>query len=367
MSKVNSNKNKISNSNVVSFGAGEASVSLSSDNSTSRPTRSQTLNKLPRPAHVAYKCHCGTNFMSQPDKFPTCRSCYLKLVKSVPAPRLVGIEPNPGPGKRKQSKPQRQLRRKGPGPARDTTVALSKALTTVFPDFLKTKMRIFTNYTQNNASTPLYFNYRANDVLRCGPATSLTGLTYTSYANNVPGGCYFLLGNNVNTTGSASPYSKYRVIGSSIEVRWLGNTSAASAAVYEGTRMIVLPAVSDTQGNFNHTALSSMSTNTLMEQPFAKSALCPHVQNTKAIIIRNSMTTLKMFGYRFNSSLESEVGFSGAVSGASTYVNPTFIYDWIVRISSADDSASVTGDISVVIEYEVEFYGRTAFTSSVPG
>jgi hypothetical protein len=58
---------------------------------------SKKVKTAQKGCHVTYLCGCGITFRCSKGAHQTCRSCYLHLVKSVPAPRLVGIEPNPGP------------------------------------------------------------------------------------------------------------------------------------------------------------------------------------------------------------------------------------------------------------------------------
>jgi hypothetical protein len=241
---------------------------------------------------------------------------------------------------------------------------LPKTLNTVFPDFLRTSLVTTFTTAFNNATTPLINIFHANDVLRVGPATAFTGLTSTSFANNVPSGLTFLLSNNVVNTGATSPYNKYRVIASAIRVQWLGLTSVAASTVFEGTRLSVFPHTTDALSNYNHTSLSSLSTNNIIEQPLCKSILSPHVQSTKPIIIDHYQTTLKQLGFRYPSSLESVSGLSGAISGSSTYDPPDYIYDWIVRVASSDDSATVTGDLTITITHDVELFGRNSYTSA---
>jgi hypothetical protein len=259
-----------------------------------------------------------------------------------------------------------QRKNKNRSQVRDSKITLSKTLSAVFPDFLRTKMRTSVNFTYNNTATAILNIMHANDVLRCGPASTYTGLSFTSFTNNVPTGLAFLLGNNVTAAGSTSPYAKYRVYGSSIDVQWVGNTSVAASAVYEGTRIIVIPHVTDTPGVYNHTGLSSMSTSQLMEQPYSKSFLSPHIQQAKPLHIHHRMTTLKMFGLRYQASLEADVGYSGTINGSSSYAPPNNKFDWVVILASADNSATVTGDIVINIDYDVEFTSRNSFTTSVP-
>jgi hypothetical protein len=227
-------------------------------------------------------------------------------------------------------------------------------------------MRMSVNFTYNNVGTAILFIMHGNDVLRCGPAGTYTGLSFSSFTNNVPTGLNFLLGNNLVGTGATSPYSKYRVYSSSIDVQWLGNTSVAASTIYEGTRTIVLPHITDTPGSYNHTGLSSMTTSQLMEQPFCKSILSPHLQNNKALHVRHQMDTLKMFGLRYQSSLEADSNFSGNITASSTYSPPNNKWDWVVIIASADNSATITGDIVINVDYDVEFTSRNSFTSAVP-
>jgi hypothetical protein len=259
-----------------------------------------------------------------------------------------------------------QRKNKNNNKVRDTKVTLSKSLTAVFPDFLRTKMRTSCNFTYNNVATAILFIMHGNDVLRCGPAGTYTGLSFSSFTNNVPTGLNFLLGNNVVTSGATSPYSKYRVYGSSIDVQWLGNTSVAASTIYEGTRCIVLPHITDSPGVYNHTGISAMTTSQLMEQPFCKSILSPHLQNNKAIHVRNKMNTLKMFGLRYQSSLEADANFAGLINGSSAYSPPNNKWDWVVIIASADNSATITGDIVINVDYDVEFTSRNSFTTAVP-
>jgi hypothetical protein len=267
--------------------------------------------------------------------------------------------------KTSKTSPKKQ-NRSSRAPANSSGLTLSRTLNSVFPNFLRTTVQLNTAFTFNNNSTPQYLIYHANDIIRCGPATALTALTVSSYASNVPTSIAQLLSSNVNATGAGSPYNKYRVISSSIMVRWVGNTSSASASNFEGTRLILLPASTDGLNNYNHTSLSSMSTNTLMEQPKSKTVTSPHVQNTKPVTLRNQQTTLSQFGFRHASSLEAVDGFSGAVSGSSTFTPPDYIYDWIFRLSSADDGATITGDCNITVNYDVEFFGKNSPTSAVP-
>lgn len=249
---------------------------------------------------------------------------------------------------------------------KDSKVTLSKGLSTVFPDFLRTKLRCSVNFTYNNVGTAILLIMHGNDVLRVGPCGSYTGNSFTSFTNNVPSGLAFLLGNNATTSGSTSPYSKYRVYNSSINVQWLGNTSVAASTIYEGTRVIVFPHITDSSSSYNHTGISAMNTSQLMEQPYCKTILSPHLQNNKPIIINHKMSTLKMFGLRYNSSLEANDDFSGFISGSSAYNPPNNKFDWVVIIASADNSASITGDVVIYVDLDVEFISRNSFTTAVP-
>jgi hypothetical protein len=249
---------------------------------------------------------------------------------------------------------------------KDSKITLSQSLSAVFPDFLRTKLRCSVNYTYNNTATAILNIMHGNDVLRVGPASAYTGLSFTSFTNNVPSGLAFLLGNNVTTSGSTAPYSRYRVLGSHCNVQWLGNTSVAASAVYEGVRVICFPHITDSPGVYNHTSISAMNTSQLMEQPYCKTILSPHVQSTMPIVINNSITTLKMFGLRYNSSLEADVNFSGYINGSSSYNPPNNRFDWVVIVASADNSASITGDIVIYVDLDVEFTSRNSFTTSVP-
>jgi hypothetical protein len=103
-----------------------------------------------------------------------------------------------------------------------------------------------------------------------------------------------------------------------------------------------------------------------MEQPYCKTILSPHLQSNKPIIINHKMSTLKMFGLRYNSSLEANDDFSGFISGSSAYNPPNNKFDWVVIIASADNSASITGDVVIYVDLDVEFISRNSFTTAVP-
>lgn len=232
-------------------------------------------------------------------------------------------------------------------------VTVHKSLATVFPDILRVDLRTQMNISSiatlsGNAS--YYLGFKAGSVVSIGPASSNTMPTSGSvFAANYPTGLQYLVG---STAGSSAPYGSYRVLRSSIKA-------------------MITPANTNSQGN-THIVLfptndfysySTLSFQTLMEQPFAKKAFLGNWASSKSLItLSDSLTPERVFGLT-SESLVRTAPFTNTYNADAA--NSWWWYLCMQNVSGAGGTAQAL-DAEVTIITTVEFFDRNAQQSNPP-
>lgn len=231
----------------------------------------------------------------------------------------------------------------------------SSNLSFPFPNRYKTLMRTIVTAKVDNALAGTEGNaidlfFKMNCLTSVGPSVNYPLGTQAVYANNVPSSLIYLLANDSQASqGSIAPYSKYRVISSSISVEY--TTKGTTNAPCE---LIVVPrSIPYNNGNV-------LTTNTLNEQPYCKSIIIPAVLNEKATIVKHSINVASLFGIKsLGNDDESFVGTASA--------EPSSQCIWHVRLRNLDNEGTArAGAIRVTVNDMVEFFDTNTFSSNVP-
>lgn len=192
-----------------------------------------------------------------------------------------------------------------------------------------------------------------------GPAFSNAGHTgFGSFSTNVPAGCYYLLGDS-NKGGSGqganAPYGLYRVNSSFIKVTitpvMVSNASPIEVVIYPSTQYS------------NLGQMLGAPTGSVAEQPYAKNKQFGMNSMDQSKSISSSMSTLRLVGDRYKSSLENG-SFDGNLGSL-----PVFQTFWNIRTStiSASSVAYALSYSAVVDLYQdIEFFFRNTYISSAP-
>lgn len=262
-------------------------------------------------------------------------------------------------------------KRAGRFKGKSTVAKIPKTLTQgLFPDIYRTVARTiiyedFGTGTAYSASTPLakYIELKGNGFFTSastyfqggiGPKFNSSGV----FANAFPSGLGYLLGLYDNSggghIGGNSPYYKYRINKSTIRLDIAGIPNSVNG----NFQVAILP--SDTPA----LSLSAMTSVQFAEQPFCKTKMfSAYDLMGKAIKMSHTMSTLKVIGDKYKSSMETGQ-FDGAASS-----DPAQIWTWIIRWDNLLPNAiayAVTGNMKITIDHHVEFFDRNPFTSYGP-
>jgi len=216
----------------------------------------------------------------------------------------------------------------------------------LFPDILRCKMRNVIN-TQFTAAAGVVtaWGISANS-LHTPQSTVVSGaaaLVFNQQTTIV--GLGQLLGAGGVATNYA--YSGYRIYGCSIELKVQStvNTSPGVLICFPTSQGINL-------GNVNAYNIATQS-----EYPYSKNAHVGLITENQGVIIKNDMTTAKMFGVRHETTIES---IQYSAQGGSA---PQALWQWIVAWDP-DTSNNSPIDLYTTLVYDVEFYQRSQMATA---
>lgn len=267
---------------------------------------------------------------------------------------------------KKARKAKRSMKRKGGKRKGYNKYNISKDISQHFPPALRTKLTMNTTFPMsgvtggaNNNATFAYFKH--NSILNCGPSLQSTAtLAPGDYTGTFPSGINYLLAQSQNTntlTAARAPYNSFLVIGSSIRLLMTsdqaGNTHSVQAVIYKS---------SENYGGSSGPGIGQ-SVENLGEQPGAVSCLIPPETTSKAIILKTSSSTKKIFGLTRNVATNDKdyIGtWQTSPAGLSTYI--------IAMNNAGSGTINEPFDIEckVTIVYDVIFFDRNMFGSVVP-
>lgn len=196
--------------------------------------------------------------------------------------------------------------------------------------------------------------YKLNSVYNIGNAANYPLGTASGYTSNVPAGVTYLLGSNLVGGASAGIYSRCLVVGSSINFQ-LSTEGTANKA----TEVIIVP---------RPTVLPSLAltvtSQSVAEQPFAKSWTIPPVMNTKIPSMKHSIKVAKLNGL---SSLGTEDGDFVVIANAGTISDPLDLNAWQIRLRNLDGSTTArTCSFKAEVYHECIFFDLNMLSSAVP-
>jgi len=211
----------------------------------------------------------------------------------------------------------------------------------MFPDVLRTKLRNVINTSfpaLGGAITAWGIIANGLNAPVAATTTGANALSFTSTTNIV--GIGALLG--VPAVNAAYAYSRYRIYGSSITVKLQSN----STAVVAGNFIVFPTSQGFLLGNVNNYNLATQG-----EYPYAKLKHVGPSTFNEGVTIKNSITTEKIFGLRYPSSMETST-FSAA--GGASPANP---WQWILAWDPDTGNNSAI-DLLIEIDYDAEFFER---------
>jgi len=195
-------------------------------------------------------------------------------------------------------------------------------------------------------------SFYGNSIVYCGPQYNYTG----GFNNQAPTGAAYYFGTNGANSGSGSPaqYGQYFVRSSKIMVSAINSASGSI-----GGTCTVLPST--------NSSLVGFTASNLLEQPFSVTfdlGAYASAGNSAAPVINNTMSTRKLLGYKYNSSLEANPQLNGIITVGSGV--PALPWYWHVIFCSANGSTSIVQYWNVTVDYDVEFRSRNIPTTAPP-
>lgn len=258
-------------------------------------------------------------------------------------------------------KPRRTIRRKRKSNAlvkHETAISIPKYNLQMFPDryFCRARINVVANVgVTGAASTYTRWTYQQiGNYVGQNNANVNDGGYATS---NVPAGIYYLLGDTDKSSshaGGNAPYAYVRTHGSGVKVKWLPDSTSSTQTT---TQLVVLP--TNGIGNVSYAGLVS---NNVAEQPFAKTEIYPRGMITESKTINNYITTARMTGEKYKSSLES------GKFDQSLNTEPDYVWQWVIYLGTAAYTAtqySINGTLMMEFYYDLEFFRRNTFITTV--
>jgi hypothetical protein len=223
-----------------------------------------------------------------------------------------------------------------------------KSIQQLFPDRLRCKLRNFYNQTFACAGGAIYSaGIMANNlhVPISAPTTAGATLPFASSTSIV--GLGAILG--ASGPAQAAPYWQYRIHGSYIKCMIQSSVNGTSPGIFvlfPTTDYASLPAVN----TFNVTIQQ--------EYPYSRIAHVGGYTLNRGVIVSNSMTTARIFGLKYKSSIE-DPSYAGQ-SGTAVSANNTWAWVYSFFPDTGNNSA-ITIDIEVI--YDIEFFDRNLMTT----
>lgn len=229
-----------------------------------------------------------------------------------------------------------------------------------FPPMLRCLMRTVEFGSINVASAGTDGNaqdifYKLNSTIAVGNAANYPLGTASGFTSNVPSGLTYLLGSNLVGGASAGIYSKCLVTGSSINFQL-----STEGANNKATEVIIVP---------RPTTLPSLAltvtSQSVAEQPFAKSWTIPPIMNTKIPAMKHSIKVAKLNGL---SSLGTEdTDYVMLASSGSGVVDPVDVNVWQIRLRNLDGSTTTrVCSFKAEIYHDCIFFDLNMLSSAVP-
>lgn len=179
-----------------------------------------------------------------------------------------------------------------------------------------------------------------------------------SFSGNsaVPSGIAGLLGStNPGSAGvgAYAPYSKYRITAAVIRVRYVPDSTSTNAT----SVLSVFPNEGSAPGDFNGMTLSQVA-----EQAYVVTTYIPQTCTTAPQLLKNSATTLRVFGDKFKSTIENGL-FDGVYNGA-----PTAVWQFVISLNTIATVAnySLNGTMLVEVDQDIEFFDRNTLRTTLP-
>jgi len=209
-----------------------------------------------------------------------------------------------------------------------------------FPDRYFARHKIV-GYFTTPAATTCYASWNfMSPTTGFGP--SLNGGAYT---NNFASGMAYLIG-LIADTPAVAPYLNGRVNGCSFKIKI---TPAASGPLQVNS--CLWPATQPTT--------STIGFATASEQPYAKSVSIPGNQTSRPALLKRYISTRKLVGYRYKSSIEASPNFTFTAGGAA----PTHLYYNLFMYG--DGITNLLAQVEWEATLYVEYFNRTTWYSSV--
>lgn len=239
-----------------------------------------------------------------------------------------------------------------------------------FPPALRTTLTVNLPYFIGVAAGGVdgvgsYYAQRGNVITDCGLAAAQATTIptpFTPYLPNIfPGGINYLLNKNplLNQDNTqTAPYSRYLVLGSSINVRICNTPDGAGNIVTPAMSIILVPI----SGNMNG-KLAAMTVENYREQPYSKNRLMAPLCGYP-ITMNHKMSTKKIFGLTRNLSTD-DTEFTG---DAGTAPVDSKVWNWMLAIQVADLGDTLGYSLSTVIttSFDIIFYERNLLKSINP-
>jgi len=213
----------------------------------------------------------------------------------------------------------------------------------VFSDRYRTRLHC-TSATTVSAVAATYYTFYGNAIVGCGPQSSFAG----GFAANHCTGAIYLISSGA-AGGASAPYLRARVWGSRITVRVTSNNGNAI-----GANLAVTPTPS--------VSFAGMSVTQTVEQPYSKHKIIPQSTTTQNQMLTSRMSTRQIIGLSSDMAVEGNPNFEVAYNST-----PTTPWYWQMSLVSTDGgSTNFNYSLLIDIEYDVEFFRRTPFSTAAP-
>jgi len=281
---------------------------------------------------------------------------------------IEGVEPNPGPSKktakRKATRLRARARTAGVSQPQSSSLATSaggrllpfntvwrSSLEGPFPPKLRTRLRMQSQgtYDANSAAgdgNAFGLTFKGNSPLSCGASSNYPLGTAGAFSGNVPAGIAMLLGSDP-AGGATAPYGNFLVHGSSIEIELVPTAASVPISV------IICP--QDTG------PASTMTTQTLAENPYAVRMVLPTSFTATIPCLRNSITTERLLGV-------PAITTANGPRYTGTYnADPAYLWYWTIQLNNITAATTrITMAFRVTITYDIEFYDLNTLSSVTP-